>query len=195
MIPRLYFVAPLLALVLPCILTCPAHAFSTNNELAVIGMPPGTGLPPSIGLDACMVYGSLGAGATLMVASEAMVPFWSTWASYAVTKPVSVFVGAATLFSTSQCTGTPGVPCSSGLAAGQVGAIVGVSLRSNLGQFWLDFNPSLMVRAGGDFNPGYGILNSFVAGPPFIELGYRATDRISVSLRSSLIPLKLAMAF
>jgi hypothetical protein len=89
----------------------------------------------------------------------------------------------------------PGSACRSGWVPEHTVAMVGVGLRGDFGPVWLDLSPSLALGGPLAFNPAYGLIGSLFVGPPLLELGWRVTPNASVSVRSSVIPLKLAMTF
>jgi hypothetical protein len=167
-------------------------ALALAAELAVLLTPVATA--PGLGVEGRLVAGVFGVGGNVAVLADALQPYWSAWGSLGY-GPATVFAGAATTMNSLSCPFTPVATCRGGMVPGPPGALVGASWHQELGGWWVEARPTMYLTGPGAFDPLYGLVNGFLAGPAWLELGWHVTPTTSISLRSSVVPLKLALTF
>lgn len=74
--------------------------------------------------------------------------------------------------------------------------IVGVSFEQQWERFWLRATPNLVTDRSFELgSPSFNWMDTFFSGPAWLEIGYRITPALSVSLRSNRTPLTGALFF
>lgn len=187
-----------------CALTAagtPAQAAPEAGRVALIGAP-----PFSYGATLQVTGGPLHLRAD--AASAGSFGGWAVSLQAPVAAPggarIGPLAGIVQPYTLSACPTMPGIPCVPGLLPGPVGFIFGLAAQWEAGPWWVHLTPNLAVTPEMPLLaiPGSGLppierppridwLYATVIGPPCLEVGYRLTPTLDVSLRSSLAPLAL----
>lgn len=184
----------------------PAQAAVDDSRVALTGAPPFSygaslevvGGPLGLRADATNVGSSIGGWA---VSLQAQV------AEHGGAR-MGVLAGIVQPYHAGACPAMPGIPCNPGLSPGRIGFLLGLHSRWEAGPWWIHLTPNLTLTPEMPIPaiPGSGLPPmerppridwhyALVIGPPWLEVGYRLTPTLDVSLRSSLAPLALGWRF
>ena len=185
----------------------PAEAAPSGSHLGIMGIPalslggeaqlhlPGT--PVSLAGQGAMLAGSYG-----------QVTGWGEY-RHALDSHTSIGLLAGVNLDWQPIRSPAASAATAWLAPGKIGTLIGAFYMHDRGSWWLRVAPSLSLIPMEPLPPrpdqldqGYtyrapdvNLGRSLVGGPPWLEIGYRVSPGVGLSLRSSITPLSASLTF